>query len=88
MSERHIVYAVVKTYTHTFKYRVSEPLSWNGAQERWDELDDPRWHGEDVRVCGVPAIGFSVRSADDPNWPRSGTLCHVLQANNNGYTIL
>lgn len=70
-SELHNVYAVTEALT---KVRITGDLSWDGAQDRWNILDDLRREAaaEDTYLVaeGFGAIRyFAVRSADDPNWP-------------------
>lgn len=78
MPDRHIVYATVKTPHRTIVRRVSRELSWEDAQTRWWELDGIRYYGGEILVTGLQVSHFSVRAANDPNWPSNEIECHPL----------
>jgi hypothetical protein len=81
----HIVYAGISTpYGHN-KYRVSDPLPWGDAIDRWHKLDNERiaatYPGSPCRllVAGTPVKFFVVRSESDPEWPGvAGVKFHIL----------
>lgn len=78
MTEQHVVYAVAGLRKR--KVRVSGPMAWDAAIDRWYQLDDARPHlvgaVADTPRVSIPKFGrvhyFAVRSADDPQWPARG----------------
>lgn len=76
MQDRHIVYATIKTAIGHKSYRVSDPLPWGEAQDRWNDLDNERIAAnypdgiaqEGVLVAGTRVEFFSVRAENDPAW--------------------
>lgn len=73
MPDLHVVYAVDENLT---KYRISEPMPWGAATQRWTNQDKRVRAKHKLRVTLPDTEGASaavrylaVRSADDPGWP-------------------
>lgn len=80
--ESNIVYAVVdrpgRISVEPIKVRVSEPLDWSEAQDRWADLDAIRRAllrvPAGLTAARMPVRFFCVRVADDPEWPADAPL--------------
>lgn len=71
----HLVYATTELHGCLNIFRVSEPLEWHAAINLHDKLiRELRCDRRCKRVgattaARLPVRFFSVRAADDPNWP-------------------
>ncbi|WP_028058337.1 hypothetical protein [Candidatus Solirubrobacter pratensis] len=64
--EQHAAFAVT---TDNTMYRVSEWLDYGPAHDRFNRLDDPRFHdGQAYEIEGKFVKFFAVRSERDPDW--------------------
>ena len=73
MPDRHIVYAVAELSTDfggiLVRQRVSRPMGWSEAQDRFQALTGERVMHPAVKLRHTPIRYFAVRGEDDPTWP-------------------